>query len=512
MDEPKTTKDWHQLELDATRLFSAAPLSPGRSRANGYEESLFAGRGPEAHRLMEAVRDPAKHILLYGERGLGKTSISNNFWINHSRNDQNILVARVQAYPSDDFSSLWLRVLEEFEAVSRQYRQELQADFNHVSPDIIKREFRKLHRSLTSIIIIDEFDQLRATEARESTANLLKSLHDDAVNVTILLIGVADNVEELITDHRSLRRVLSLIKLERMSAIDLNEILDRRLRSTPLTVADDARSAIVGLSCGVPYYVQTLGKFAAQNAIRAQRLRVRVADVDAAITKFIVESGESFAEPYRKATQSRQAGNAFQEVILASALARSDASGFFRPSDVADVLDHTGSGKIWSYPRVQQYLSQFASDRRGNILIRRGIGSAYQYRFSDATMQPFIIMKAIKDQPIDGVLGYFLLHWDKEGSRNACFRLAVAEASVGQRGVSEHEDSAPRPSSTDLGKLQTEAIITSPVPPACGLGPAIEGIIIPTATTGAGGAAPEPAEREPVPEPSLKSLFDRLFG
>jgi Cdc6-like AAA superfamily ATPase len=289
--------------------------------------------------MMEAVRDPAKHILLYGERGLEKTSISNNFWTSHRTNDQMILAARVQAYPLDDFSSLWLRVLEEFGTVSRNFHEEIRADFEHVTPDTVRREFQKLNHNLMPLIIIDEFDQLRRTDARELTANLLKSLHDCAVNVTILLIGVADNVEELIADHQSLRRVLSLVKLERMSAVDLNEILDRRLRLTPLSLDDDARSAVVGLSCGVPYYVQTLGKFAAQNAILGQRLRVCIEDVNAAIEKFIVESGESFAEAYQKATESRQTGNIFQEMILSSALARADPSGFFRPSEVVKILN-----------------------------------------------------------------------------------------------------------------------------------------------------------------------------
>src|ERR1700682_4302780 len=105
MDESKTNRDWLQLELDVARLFSAAPLRWD----NGSQEDLYAGRSSEKLRLMEAVLDPAKHILLYGERGIGKTSISNNFWGRYEATNQFIIVVHVQAYPSDDFSSLWLR-------------------------------------------------------------------------------------------------------------------------------------------------------------------------------------------------------------------------------------------------------------------------------------------------------------------------------------------------------------------------------------------------------------------
>jgi|SRR5580704_6311677 predicted GTPase len=78
MDEPKTNDDWLQLKLDVSRLFSAAPLSQAIRR----RENPYTGRISEVRVMMDAVQDPAKHILLYGERGLGKTSLANTFWMN----------------------------------------------------------------------------------------------------------------------------------------------------------------------------------------------------------------------------------------------------------------------------------------------------------------------------------------------------------------------------------------------------------------------------------------------
>jgi len=406
MDEPKTNNDWLQLEVDVGRLFSGAPLSPIGSRGHGPIEGLYPGRASEVSRMMNAVRDPAKHILLYGERGLGKTSLSNTFWRKDRTFDHPILAARVQAYPFDDFSSLWSRALEEFRTVFRIYSTEIRSDFAHVSPDIVRREFEKIPPHLGAIMIVDEFDLMRAPEARELTANLLKSLHDHAINVTVLLIGVAEDVEGLLINHQSLRRVLCLVELERMNTIDLNDILDSRLRLTPLSLSDDARSEIVALSCGLPYYVQILGGFATQNAIRDRRIQVQIKDVNAAIDNFIIESGQSFAADYRRATSSRQANNIFHEVILASALARSDASGSFRPSEVVKVLNLIEPGKVQHHLHVQQYLAQFILERRGKILIRTGRKGEYQYRFSDALMRPFIVMRAIKDDSLRSLLSH----------------------------------------------------------------------------------------------------------
>src|SRR5271170_7437460 len=100
-DPPKTSIDWVQLELEVRRLFSAAPLSPHGLPGAGHQEILYPGRASEVRLMMSAVHDPAKHILLYGERGLGKTSLSNTFWQSGNTAGNPIVTARVQAEPFD---------------------------------------------------------------------------------------------------------------------------------------------------------------------------------------------------------------------------------------------------------------------------------------------------------------------------------------------------------------------------------------------------------------------------
>jgi hypothetical protein len=434
MDEPKTTDDWRPLELAVGRLFSAAPFSAVGTLDHGPLQELYPGRAAETRLMMQAVRDPAKHILLYGERSLGKTSLSNTFWRNRSTLDQPVLVARVQVYPSDDFSSLWSRALAEFKTVYRD-SQEIQSEFAHVSPDIVRREFQKLPAHLGAIMIVDEFDLLRTREARELTATLLKSLHDHSTNVTIILIGVAENIEELIINHQSLRRVLTLIRLERMSIGDLTKILDSRLRLTPLKISDDARTEIVALSCGLPYYVQTLGRFATLNAIKNHRLRVESEDVNAATENFLDESSKLFDNDYQLAVESRQYKNIFQEVILACALTPCDPGGMFKSLEVTDTLNLIDPGRLHSHARVQQYLSQFTTERRGKILIKSGMKAGSRYRFSDALMQPFILMKGISGAMVDQRLRDLLRHSGREAVPDADSRLGVAEPDAADLGT-----------------------------------------------------------------------------
>ena len=331
----KTDTDWLTLEWEVGSLFSGAPVA---------EEEMFAGRTPEVSRMLEAVLDSGKNVVLFGERGVGKTSIANVFWKRYNKTLQTVVAARVQADPSDSFSSLWIKALEELkatgDATGKSMLLPINTEYDQVSPDIIRRELQKCRPNAIPIIIIDEFDTLEDRTARELTAHVIKGLYDNAatVNATVILVGVAEDIKELIEDHKSLTRALTEIKMERMTAHELNEILDRRLRRTPVEITGDARWTLVTLSRGMPYYIQMLGKYASLHAVRGRKLRIETQDVEAAMDRLIIDSGQSFQDDYKHATQSNQTDNLFREVLLGCALAKTDEYGFFTPTNVIEPL------------------------------------------------------------------------------------------------------------------------------------------------------------------------------
>jgi hypothetical protein len=104
---PRTADDWFQLSYEISSLFDGAPVD---------EEDLFAGRATEVRRIIEAVFSKSKHVVLFGEKGVGKTSLTNVFWKRFSKTLRSFIIARIQAGPHDTFSSLWGRALEELHA------------------------------------------------------------------------------------------------------------------------------------------------------------------------------------------------------------------------------------------------------------------------------------------------------------------------------------------------------------------------------------------------------------
>lgn len=324
-------EDWIALEFDITSLFSGAPVD---------EENLFAGRQTEVRRILQTVFEKSKHVVLYGERGVGKTSISNVFWKRFNTKLQSFIVARVQAGPADDFSSLWLRALEELRAqafaLGKPEYAPINADYERISQSEVRRELQKCNVNAIPIIIIDEYDKIVDRDTKEMTANFIKEIYDYGVTTTLIIVGVAENISELIKDHKSIDRALTQIKIQRMAQDELKEIIESRTALLPIKFSADAIWTIIMLSRGLPYFTQTLSKHAALKAISEKRRYVKQEDVESSMEQFILDTESSFRDAYNLATHSNQRANYFQQALLACALAKTDDDGFFTANEVVE--------------------------------------------------------------------------------------------------------------------------------------------------------------------------------
>ena len=382
------------LEFEITRLFDGAPVD---------EETLFAGRAEQITKMLRAVMERSKHVVLFGERGVGKTSLSNIFWKRFGKTLQSFVVARVQGGPQDDFSSIWIRALEELKAMGegsdRGHYVPFETAFETVTPSQIRRELQKISPNALPIIIIDEYDKVKDVDAKTLTANLIKEFYDFSVTTTVILVGVAENISELVEDHASIDRALVQVPLNRMSESELRDIINQRASLTVMKFAPDALWTIVGLSRGLPFFTQTLSKHAALNAIEDRRLTVTNADVDAAMTRFIEDTEVSFRDAYRAATRTNQQ-NYLQESLLACALARCDDEGFFKAADVVEPYSAIMNGPR-RIAHFEKHLRRFSTEEGGNILIKRGGERQQHFRFADPMMQPYVIIRGIQAKKID---------------------------------------------------------------------------------------------------------------
>lgn len=389
---PRTADDWEALEYEASTYFSpSAPID---------ERDLFAGRQTELRKMIEAVVEKGKHAVLYGERGVGKTSLAKIFRLVFPSLLDKVVLVREQVDPSDDFTSIWRRVFKDIDAI--QGTRLVQATGELIAPDDIRRALERSFKvSDIPVIVIDEFDKVDNADVRTLMANVLKNLSDYAVNATVVLVGVADDIGDLLDEHASLSRCIEQILMPRMSNIEMREILNKRLPRLGMKIEGDALWKIVTLARGLPSYVHLLGLYATQDAIRMRRLTITEKNVDAAIKRALEKSQESIQREYAAATHTNRSDTLFSEVLLACALAKTDDRGLFSPNSVVAPLQRIMDRPELTIANFQNHLKKFISDERRNILVRRGSPRAYKFRFRDPMMQPFIVMKGVESGLID---------------------------------------------------------------------------------------------------------------
>ena len=115
---------------------------------------LFAGRTGHVFAITNAIGQPGKHVALYGERGVGKTSLViqlKEFLASTLGANRNAV--RVNCTTQDIFSTVWSKVLRELQMDIPEHWT-----YNPPDPD----EIRSILGAITvpTIIILDEFERM----------------------------------------------------------------------------------------------------------------------------------------------------------------------------------------------------------------------------------------------------------------------------------------------------------------------------------------------------------------
>jgi len=394
-----------ELTAKASTVFQ--PRTPINTR------DLFAGRWAELTEISDAVHQPGLHVAIFGERGVGKTSLSNvvspTIWaldrVGLSEEQAEALperlVLKAVANSSDTFSTIWVRLLAELRwpnpdtltggTVSTKTYFEL--------PDLlgIDEVRRVLQRIPGSVFIIDEFDQARRVASKDFT-ELIKALSDLVIDCTIVLVGVSETIQNLVADHASIIRAVAQIGLKRMKPDELRMVLEKAERALKIQFTQDASNLIVHVSQGLPHYTHLIGLHSVRSAAgRLSLSEVTRDDVFEAMQKAVKQAEQTITEKHSKATHSSQKNALYRRVLLACAVSASkshDALGYFNPSAVTEPLSKILARDV-TIATFTNHLREFCEEKRGLILERDGEPWGYRYRFRDPLLVPFVFMDGV---------------------------------------------------------------------------------------------------------------------
>ena len=252
----------------------------------------------------------------------------------------------------------------------------------------------------TVVTIVDEFDKIEDEQTRGLFADTIKILSDRSVPATVLLIGVADDVNSLIREHQSIERCLQQVHMPRMSRSEIEEILKTGLEKEGMKISPKALNCISGLSKGLPHYTHLMGLYASREALRQKSSEISVANTKNAIDVAIEQSRETTRQSYQKATYSAKKEALYKQVLLACAMAQSDEFGTFAPVDVREPLRGILKKPNYSIESFARHLHAFCEENRGPILKKVGWERRVRYRFRNPLMQPFVLLHGVKNDLI----------------------------------------------------------------------------------------------------------------
>lgn len=393
----KTDDDWRQLKFHAGQLFT--PSSPMTVA------ELFAGRSTQIELLAEVVAERGRHAILYGEPGVGKTSTANILQHFIPVAPQKVHFIRHPVVSSDTYSSIWKEIFKGMTFGVEEHGSVRSANIAELYPaeitqnDVI-RELSGFRESVIPIIVIDEYQQFKDETGAGYLSETIKAVSDAGCHATIIVVGVGDNVNELVRGHKSIIRCSEEVLMPRMHSDEMQDLLFARVSQLGMKMEGDAKWKIIGLAKGLPAFAHSLGKSSVNSAIARHSMTVTEADVDKGIAAAVSSSKQTLKSAYEDATNSNQEKALFKHLITACALTRPDASGWFTPKDVVQPFTNI----VGAHRRIDHFnanLKDFASPKRGNILQMKGEERAHRFRFTEAAMQPYVLMKGIEANIID---------------------------------------------------------------------------------------------------------------
>lgn len=413
LDTPISQQQADELTIMAAKAFQ--PRSPISTR------EFFAGRWEQLTTVADSVSQKGLHVIIFGERGVGKTSLANIveplLQVLEERPGKpapDRLVIKVNVHQGDSFGAAWTRVFEEVSWIgnkpviglapqTEKERISLKSAFEISDSPSIDEVRRSLSALPGSVFIFDEFDRGIAT-IRTAFTDLIKALSDYAVDSTIVLVGVSDTIDHLINDHASIIRSLVQIQLPRMKEKELVEILEKGAKVLGIAFDSGASSLIVRMSQGLPHYTHLIGLHSSREAINRLSRIVRVQDVHKSFNKAVKQAVQSIQEKYLRAIHSAHKDALYTEVILACAVASSaakDALGYFHPSDIISPLNAILRRSNVIAATFQKHINEFCETERGPVLQRHGVARAYKYRFHDPLLPPYIFMNCLAEGVLD---------------------------------------------------------------------------------------------------------------
>jgi len=386
----------------------------------------FAGRVDALDALSGALQAEGAQLVLYGQRGIGKSSLARV--LGQLAQNEKVAISRLSEAPFKKFDYLvvsvtcddsistvekllvrlltddqalapWIPFKVEQKTTSGKIEGQLNVKVIKLkgsAGDSITERQTEVEADVTStfinacsnlvgsgvatdglLIIVDEFDRINN---KSGIASLLKSLGPE--RITFAFVGVAGDLNELIADHESVVRQLAdgAIPVPPMREIELAEIISRAMTALGDKYSFDlgAITWITRIARGHPFYVHLIGKHALLRAISLKSDTVTEEIAKEALADIAFKG----SAPIQEALYKKSVGHSYVRETILKRFASVDSDEIYTTDLYGDIAKELGIDSS----AISVYVGQLANDKYGSVIEK--VRDRY-YRFQDSLFKAY---------------------------------------------------------------------------------------------------------------------------
>ncbi|MGH7036830.1 MAG: AAA family ATPase [Stellaceae bacterium] len=405
------------LDIDEFKRILQRNLTPAEAISDPH---YLRGRGTKLRQIDRAFNSPGMHVFIYGDRGVGKTSLAQSAAVLRQSADAQPLVVACDQEAGffklvQDIVAKCVPPLEmiEIRKKSKGFSLKLPGISYEIGKSIENKaiplpssineavsflSFVRQFHSKEPVIIIDEFDQLKEARDKKYFADLIKQTSDQHLGIRMIFCGISSSLEELIGAHLSTDRYLTPIELERLNHDARWEIVSSVARELDIKINREYLIRIGYISDDFPYYVHLIAEkifwemYDDDDILLACHSRHFKSGVNDAVAS----AQTTLRLAYDRATQKYS--DDYQEVLWAVAddvMLRRQVSDIYSNSYMRiineRIADDKNPRKILDKTQFYNRMNSLRTERHGSILVAKGAG---WYEFRENVVRGYVRLRA----------------------------------------------------------------------------------------------------------------------
>lgn len=394
----------------------AGHLSPSKEIT---DPDRLIGREKYLTRIRRALQSPGRHVFIYGERGVGKTSLAftagklavadakNFIYIPCGENTSffevieaignSVLNVEKRVAATNKGLNLGLNIPgigganigyggSSSSAVAKP------SSFSEAA-DVLRFVRGRLTGQI--IVAIDELDRISSHVEKIQFAELLKNIGSIVDEMRFMFCGIGADVDEILGTHQSVGRMFELIEVEKLHHDQLWTIISDVASILSVNIDRGIFIRIGIISDGFPHFVHLIGEclFYAMHDDENEVHSCERRHFDIALIEALQKAEPSLRKIYQMSTEKSKNKKEYEDALWALA----DRSSTRRQikeiydSSYIRIIEARGEGKPLRRETLNQRLLTLRKDSHANIVVGHGSG---WFSFRENVVRGYVRLKA----------------------------------------------------------------------------------------------------------------------